>query len=295
MVVKLSTEDKAAYDRDGVVCLRGVISPEWIEKLRVMVDRAVETSNEVGPERGREYTAKDKPGRFYGEIDVWRRESDVGKQAMDFIRNGPCAEITGRIMDAKQCRFLYDQLFMREPGTESRTPWHQDQPYWSISGWQVCSVWIPLEPIDKETGSLEYIGGSHRWSAHSPQKFGTGERYAGNSLPTLPDIDAQRSKGELDILKYGMEVGDALVFQAMIVHGSPGNQHSTARRRAWATRWIGDDIRWINDQEREWGFPIGYDPGLKHGDKLVHEHYFPVCWAADEGEGSGEEAAKAAV
>ncbi|KXS10543.1 hypothetical protein M427DRAFT_36928 [Gonapodya prolifera JEL478] len=202
MVVKLSPEDKAAYDRDGVVCLRGVISPEWIEKLRLMVDRAVETSNDVGPERGREYTAKDKPRRFYGEIDVWRRESDVGKQAMDFIRNGPCAEITGRIMDAKQCRFLYDQLFMREPGTESRTPWHQDQPYWSISGWQ----------------------------------FGTGERYAGNSLPTLPDIEAQRSKGELDILKFGMEVGDALVFQAMIVHGSPGNQHATARRRAWATR-----------------------------------------------------------
>ncbi|KAJ3340266.1 hypothetical protein HDU93_007228 [Gonapodya sp. JEL0774] len=166
---------------------------------------------------------------------------------------------------------------MREPGTENTTPWHQDQPYWAIRGWQVSTVWVPLDPIDRETGSLEYVAGSHRWPPHSPQKFGTGQRYSGVTLPSLPDIEAIRAQGTAEILKFGMEVGDALVFQAMIVHGSPGNQHSSFRRRAWATRWIGDDVRFIVDKTREWGFPVGYDPGLKDGDEMESE-YYPVCW-----------------
>ena len=37
---------------------------------------------------------------------------------------------------------MYDQLFVKEPGTAAGTPWHNDTSYWHIDGQQVCSVWV---------------------------------------------------------------------------------------------------------------------------------------------------------
>ena len=33
-----------------------------------------------------------------------------------------------------------------------------------------------------------------------------------------------------------------LLHHALTVHGAPGNKSSTQRRRAYATRWTGDDV-----------------------------------------------------
>ena len=67
-----------------------------------------------------------------------------------------------------------------------------------------------------------------------------------------------------EILGWDMVPGDGLVFQAMIVHGSAGNLSATTRRRAWATRWTGDDARFCV-RKGEVGYPLE-DPGLRHGD-----------------------------
>ena len=78
--------------------------------------------------------------------------------------NSPAAEIAGRIMESSTATFLYDQMLVKEPGSQQRTPWHQDQPYWAVSGFQVCSIWMPLDPVPREV-SLEFVRGSHRWHA----------------------------------------------------------------------------------------------------------------------------------
>jgi hypothetical protein len=41
-----------------------------------------------------------------------------------------------------------------------RTPWHQDQPYYNIDGFQTASFWIPLDPVPRES-TLEFVAGSH--------------------------------------------------------------------------------------------------------------------------------------
>jgi len=70
-------------------------------------------------------------------------------------------------MGATRVNFFYDQLLVKEPGTREGTPWHQDQPYWALSGLQVCSLWLPLDPVSEEVG-VEYVCGSHRWPEFSP-------------------------------------------------------------------------------------------------------------------------------
>ena len=113
---------------------------------------------------------------------------------------------------------------MKEPGTAHPTPWHQDQPYWPVKGWQITSVWIALDPIDRSNGAVEFIAGSHSWGVnYRPTPFRKGHeiKFTVSDLQQIPDIDADRSK--YDIRWWPMAPGDCLVFHAMIVHGAPGN------------------------------------------------------------------------
>ena len=92
-------------------------------------------------------------------------------------------------------------------------------------------------------------------------------------LPELPDIDA--APEQYEILGWEMSQGDCLVFQALIVHGSGGNSSVRNRRRAFSTRWTGDDARY-DRRMGEVAIPTS-DPGLKHGARMDCAD-FPVIW-----------------
>ncbi|HEY1837370.1 MAG TPA: phytanoyl-CoA dioxygenase family protein [Rhizomicrobium sp.] len=253
-----------AYDADGVVCLRGMFDAGWIDRLRVEVDDVL-----AAPSRhAEEYVADGKSGRFFGDLDLWKRLPAF----RDYAMHSPAAAIAGHVMGAGKVNIFYDQLLVKEPATQERTPWHQDQPYWAVSGWQVCSVWLPLDVVPKET-CVEFVRGSHRWGPHCPHHFADGTPYRDTGLPQLPDIASNRSSYE--IASWALEPGDCLVFQAMIVHGAPGNASTQHRRRALSTRWTGDDARYERRQG-EIAIPLE-DPGLAHG-AMMDSDAFPVLW-----------------
>ena len=143
-----------AYHSDGAVCLRGVIDAGWIERLRegVAADMAA-----PGP-HVEIYTGESDPGLFFNDFDLWRHLPVLE----EFAFEGPCAAIAAALSGASTITFMYDQVFVKEPGTAGLTRWHQDQPYMAVAGSQLCSNWIPLDPITPET-TLEFVRGSHRW------------------------------------------------------------------------------------------------------------------------------------
>jgi len=258
----ISTDEIAEYSENGVVKLPGVFDLGWIEYLREAVDVAMDNPGPLAEEYAK------GGGRFFGDLDLAKRHAPF----REFVHSSPAAEIAGLIMGSGKVNFFYDQLLVKEPGTSERTPWHQDQPYWAVSGRQVMSIWLPLDFVARDS-SLKYVKGSHLWGSHNPHNFSDNTPYKGTGLPELPDIDARRN--EYEILGWDMEPGDCLVFQAMIVHGSDGNSSLDHRRRALATRWTGDDARFLV-REGQVAIPTS-DPGLQHGDPMDCED-FPVIW-----------------
>ena len=102
-------------------------------------------------------------------------------------------------MGSASTNFFFDAIFVRTPGAQFRTPFHQDEPYWSVSGFDTCSVWMPLVPVEKKS-ALEFVRGSHRWTQRFAQEnFGalTGDAReqvtfeTGETVP-FPDIDVLR-------------------------------------------------------------------------------------------------------
>jgi len=226
-----------AFWRDGVTCLRGLFDAEWIEHMRAAVE---DDLAHPGP-LAREY-ANQKGQRFLGDIGAWAVKPGLRR----YVETSPAAEIAARMMKSHKANFLYDQLFVKEPGTAAKTPWHQDGPYWPVQGNQILSIWLALDDVTVESSGVEYLKGSHRWGKeYRPIHFG-GDTEAYKMLPgeTLPDIDALRKEpaSTLDVVNWDMKAGDCLIHHNMTVHGAPGNASSTQRRRAYATRWTGDDV-----------------------------------------------------
>ena len=257
------------FQQDGVVLLRGVFN-DWIDTLRQGVERNM---RDPGP-FGREYLEAGQQGRFFGDYCNWSR-IDQYRQFM-FDSNAPA--IAAALMRSSTVRIFHEHVLVKEPGTDKITPWHHDQPYYCVDGEQVCSMWIPLDPVPEET-CPEFIAGSHRWGRwFLPRKFsGIDYDHADTRLESMPDIDAERER--YDIRHWSLEPGDAIAFHYLTVHGAPSNLSAQHRRRGFAARWLGDDTVYATRSgEISPPFP-GLDQRLRPGDALDTEE-FPLVYSA---------------
>lgn len=252
-----------AYDRDGAICLRGLFDVAWLDRLAVGMEKNFASP---GPD-----AMHYDPGGFHDDYCNWTRIAEYE----DFIRRSPAAEIAGRLMRSRSARIYHDHVLVKEPGTAKVTPWHHDQPYYGLDGNQLCSIWLPLDPVPRAV-CPEFVAGSHKWrSLYYPRQFLDQSNYADGhaGYDTVPDIDAQRDR--LTILSWALARGDCILFHMRTLHGAPGNPGTDTRRRGFSTRWMGDDARFAT---RPWTTsPPFADIGLTPGDPMDHP-MFPAVW-----------------
>jgi len=264
----ISDEDIRRYREDGAVCLRGLFSRDWIERLGRAIDDDMATP---GPMK-RINTPEGKPGLFFVDFQLWQRHADCRA----FVHESPAASIAAQLMGSREVVYYHDHLLVKEPGTIERTPWHHDQPYYPVDGVQIVSLWLPLDPVSRET-CVEYVRGSHRWGRWFRPKFfrqgGVDLQVEDPRFEPLPDLDAERDSHEF--LAWDMEPGDVIAFHALTLHGAAGNTSMQRRRRAWATRWCGDDARYAARVGQI--SPPLEGHGLQPGDQLECA-MFPKVW-----------------
>jgi len=255
------------FQTDGIVLLKNMFDRKWIDRLGELVDQDM---NDPGPLH-MELEGDDKPGRFFFDTFMWTRNDGF----KSFVFQSPAAQIAATVMQSNKANIFFDQLLIKEPGTEEPTPWHNDMPFWPVDGRQVCTVWLALDTVDKESGAVEYVVGSHKWGErYHPPAFAGDNRYK-TEYAAVPDIEAMRDS--LTFAQFEMEPGDCTVHHGLLVHGAPGNARSNTRRRAVVTRWAGDDATYYprpNIQKMAW------DPDIAPGDPLDCD-LWPVVWSAD--------------
>jgi ectoine hydroxylase-related dioxygenase (phytanoyl-CoA dioxygenase family) len=225
------------YQHDGALCLRGVVAPEWIARLREGVD---ENLRSPGP-FAKHYTPDGNPGMFFGDYCNWQRIAPY----RNFFHESPLKHAAAALMGSPKVNLYHEHVLVKEPGTRERTPWHHDQPYYPVDGDHLISFWIPLDPVDART-CPEYIAGSHRWGRwFRPARFADQKAHPGatdDRFETIPDFEAERARHR--ILTWALAVGDCIAFHGLAVHGAPENL-STHRRRAFSARFTGADARFV--------------------------------------------------
>ncbi len=275
----ITTDQIETYDREGVVPLPGMFDADWIEVLV----RGLDTNRKEPTTRSRIYDRDEADRTFFYDSQAWTRIEEYRQ----FVFDSPCAEIAGQLMRASRVNFFFDAVFVRSPGTQFATPWHQDEPYWSVEGYDTCSIWMPLVPVAKES-ALAFVPGSHRWGRTFRQRdFGEMNPDAQTDIARvnfdtvegepLPDIDADPAA--YDVKSWGMRPGDCVAFNGRLIHGGSGKLARDRDLRVFNTKWLGDDVRVAFRSH-------GMDPdhsalmterGLKPGDRVGTDLY-PEVW-----------------
>jgi ectoine hydroxylase-related dioxygenase (phytanoyl-CoA dioxygenase family) len=253
------------FQRDGAVCVRGAFSADEVG----LVERGIERNLAEPSARALVASRPDDPGRFFEDFCNWQRIPEYE----DFIRRSPAAAIAGELMGSGTVRLFHDHLLVKEPGTRQATPWHQDQPYYNVEGFQTCSMWMPVDPVDRES-TVEFVAGSHRGPWLMPRSFMDDQAkwFPEGSLEELPDIDENRD--DFQILAWALEPGDAVFFHMLTLHAAGG---ATRRRRAFSVRFLGDDA---THAPRPWKTSPDF-PGLANeipAGAPLENPLFPVLW-----------------
>ncbi|MCB1812768.1 MAG: phytanoyl-CoA dioxygenase family protein [Candidatus Competibacteraceae bacterium] len=257
------------FQRDGAIKLSAVFDPHWLEQLAHGIEKNFQ---QPGPNAKR-YTPEDGPGGFYGDYCNWQR---IGEY-QDFVFNSPAAALLAGLLQTTTLRFYHEHVLVKEPGTREVTPWHHDLPYYGLEGQQVCSIWLPLDPVPL-SACPEFVAGSHRWGKRfMPRMFVDHRNYA--DVPAgyeqVPDIDAERDQHR--ILAWDLQPGDCIVFHMLTLHGAPATAELNTRRRGFATRWLGDDAVYA---ARPWPTSPPFDGiEVKPGQPVRHPD-FPVVWGS---------------
>ena len=254
----------AAYERDGVVAMRGAFSHEWIDLLAEGMEIAIHAG--ISRDTRFNIAAPGEPGFFFYDTFMWQHIDNFRR----FVFDSHVADIAASIMRSKGLIFYFDFMLVKEPGTSQKTPWHYDEAYWPVSGNQICNLWISLDHIPEET-ALRFVPGSHQWEqSYRAVHFDPALNYENlPDLPAPPDWDLE--PGAHQVVCTPMEPGDCLVFNRRTFHSAPGNSLKTTRRRALATHWIGDDITY-NDKPQETDPPYRGE-GLIHGGSMECETF----------------------
>ena len=258
------------FEQDGAICVRGVVGSEMVDSMLANIDALVSDKND-------RWTTIRSGG--FSDRHLW----PTMPWMYEFCAMTRLPEIVGRLLRSNETRLFFDHIFVRDAGTTQDTPWHQDRPYWPFLGKQIASVWVALTPCDEDSSAVQFIRGSHAWGkVFRPMSFvkaGSVSEFLDESTlyEEIPDIDA--APDEYELLCWDMQAGDAIVFDARIVHGAKENRDSSRRRAAVSIRYLGDDVIW---DPREGTDPIVNQErvGVSPGEPPRNEEWFPLVWSA---------------
>ena len=122
----LTPETIESYQSLGAVVLRGVFNAQEIQTLELGIEHNLAHLSDLVQVASQ----PNDPGRFVEDFCTW--PSNPSYQSI--LLNSTLPHLAAQLMQSKTVRLYHDHLLVKEPGTQQATPWHQDQPYYIVSG-----------------------------------------------------------------------------------------------------------------------------------------------------------------
>jgi ectoine hydroxylase-related dioxygenase (phytanoyl-CoA dioxygenase family) len=270
---RITPDEIAAFQRDGAVVLRSKFSTNWLDLLRAGIDADLASPTDNFARHTKDLRAP----AYFEDYWAWNKFP----QFRDFVHNSPCASLAAQLLDAEAINLVMDNWFLREAGSTSRPPFHQDLSYFDFEG-TMCVLWLPLEPVTKENG-IAFVKGSHLWDKLFMRvRFADGHpsceptEVAGRTYHPPPDVNADPDAFEL--LQWDMALGDCIFFDMRTLHGGLSSVTPTQTVRRFTLRMTAPDgvIRYRGDWAK--GERAQFEAaGYREGDRIAGP-FFPQLW-----------------
>lgn len=280
LVREITDREVEDYRRDGWACLRGLITPELAGRLLEQAKRA------MGPE-GEDHTLR--PGidprlewstqyhypafegmPHYGELGM---SEEIGRAAQ---------RLMGRRVGV---RYYRDLIACRQPAATGSpgsrpTPPHQDYPSRIFDRMGYVNLWIALNEVPPERGSMQFLTGSHH---EGPLGWDSKDRPAAEQLQLL-DVYPELLDRHVWSEPLHLRPGDATCHSMLTVHRA-GPNTTGEQRWSYITMYLPEDVRYVGNTDVAnliLGNPFhltGDKRGIEPGGTFDHPH-FPLVAGA---------------
>jgi hypothetical protein len=202
-----------SYREDGWVYLPGLVESSEAAEILALIDSV------ILPEVASDERRTNSKFEQIQDISLYHRD-------LVSLTRGPQLGQFAADLKGRPVRFWHDGLYRKMPtrlSSNAETAWHQDQPYLPFDRTAGPQVWLALNEVPPDRGSLRFLSGSHS------------SGLLGRALHDRSE-DMEERVSELQG-KYPMSEplhlspGDATVHHGMTVHFAPANTTDEAR---WA-------------------------------------------------------------
>ncbi len=218
--VVLTQAQREAYFEDGFLAVEGLVSAEWLDRLKARSDEFIERSRQF-TESNKEYdlspyhTAEDPyVRRLRAPVD---RHPDFWDFARDSVFTEVAADLVGPDVKFHSCKINY-----KHPGGGEVVKWHQDIPAWPHTNFSPVTLGVYFHDVGDDEGPLACIPGSHKGPLYS--HFHPDRSWSGY----LSKDALQKAKPENAVNLTG-KAGTIIAINCRTVHGSMENRTGRVR------------------------------------------------------------------
>jgi ectoine hydroxylase-related dioxygenase (phytanoyl-CoA dioxygenase family) len=270
VTVEPTTEQVAAYRRDGFVVIPEFLSPEEVERVREHFARAFAHEWETGlrPDEVNYDTASTPADLTRQLCNVWKADRTLAATVLA-ERN---AAFGARLAGLPGLRLIQDNAIWKPPSGKALLC-HQDAAYveW-LSPPNMTTCWMALDDTSADAGTISYVRGSNHW----PRAPVGGRFHAPDDW--LAYVEAVRPDGaKLELVPIEVPAGGAAFHDGWTFHGSPPNERADRERRAIVSHMVSTDTRWADGTTPH---PI-YSKYRRPGERGLDEAFFPILWRED--------------
>jgi ectoine hydroxylase-related dioxygenase (phytanoyl-CoA dioxygenase family) len=281
----LSEEQVQSYMDLGFLVPIRILSEEKVKEIRLAIDEYLfehgetpkyELTDPILIKRNTDSSGKttfeygegkdSKPKTFPFLFNLWKRD----KRFELVAKNPAIAHIASQLLGGKKVHLMEDNVIIKNPFSKS-IPWHQDFPYWPLATPTATTIFIAIDSVTQENGTMQVVPGSHKRDEETlPVGFGDDKSIMKQDRPNAVEISQNPSLVGLPVVDYvNLEPGECGIHHAMLWHGSLPN--STSKPRCvYVLRYVAEGTIWLGNER----FP--YDEvGLNPGDKIGGVH-FPI-------------------
>jgi ectoine hydroxylase-related dioxygenase (phytanoyl-CoA dioxygenase family) len=218
--MRVLTEAQCDQYRDvGWLAVEGVVDEAWLERLRAVTDEFVEHSRTLAESN----VVFDLDEGHSAETPRLRRLSsptDLHETYWEFSSTSRVVDVVADLI-GPNVKFHHSKLNFKAAHGGEEVKWHQDIQFWPHTNYDLLTVGVFLEDVERGMGEVGFVPGSHEGPLYD---LYDGDVWVG----ALNDADVARAGVEHAVYPVG-PAGTITVHHCRTVHGSAPNRAARAR------------------------------------------------------------------
>lgn len=268
-LTQLGADAKREFDERGYLVIGSLLAAEEIEALRGRFEPLFHGEFETGvfPDEWYWREGMNLPDVTRHMANAWKCDLTVAR----LVTTPEIGRAAAILAGWSGTRLGQDTIWMKPPNGKA-IALHQDSSFLDfLDPQETVTCWITLDDTEVDSGTIEYVPGSHRWPiVPLPRDFFKPE---GGYQAGMRAAAEAAGVADPDPVPISVKAGSCVFHNGRVWHGSGANSHADMIRRSIGMHLLPADVRFGAG-----GGGYIYGRYQRPGSDELDESFFPILW-----------------